>query len=180
MKKPVDEVEKEFNKGGIYFLEAKSIGDSLFEGNYISIRVQIDVMNTSAITAPEFSNSVFNKRGVALYVTDWSFTQHEGYGTLSFLVSQRLPEGAQIPAYDVKYMSFLDLCWYAGNEQIPEVYGDDIITKPVGGFSAADLGWTLPSRFVDSLIDALGKIDDSLLGGNMSQALLYGPLFTVK
>ena len=71
-------------------------------------------------------------------------------------------------------MSFLDLCLYAGNEAIPEVYGEDIETKKDPNAVPFDLGWLLPSRFVDAFIPTAGKLDTLILAGNMQQALLYG------
>lgn len=184
MKKPADAIEKEFNDGGVFFLEAQSIVDNSFPGNYVGVSIEIAVMTQEEVTAPDFSVSVINRREVAILFTDWAVFERDGQKILSLSAFQRLPDGIAIPVFPGattgNYMSFLDLCFFAGNEAIPEVYGEDVVTRPAAGAKAQDLGWTLPSRFVDALIDALGKLDHTMLGGNMQQALLYGPVYSIK
>ncbi len=184
MQKPIDSVEKEFNADGIFFLEQKSINDSSFEGRYIGVDIEIAVIGDASITPPDFSLSIVNRRSVALLATDWDFIERDGQKILTFSVFQRMPQNLEQrhsvwPSED-EYVSFLDLCFFAGNEEIPEIYGDDIITRPRVSASPMDLGWTLPSRFVDPLIDALGKLDNAMLGGNIEHALIYGPVVISK
>lgn len=176
MKKPIDEVEKEFNKGGIFFLEQGKLSDPYYQGDYIGVHIEIAVMSETPVTAPDFAVSVLNRRDVAILFTDWRVFERDGQTILGLCAYQRLPEGTNLPTAVVRYMSFLDLCFYAGNEAIPEVYGEDIFTKPDAGYKPGDLGWTMPSRFVDAFIDAFGKLDSTMLGGNAKEALLYGPI----
>lgn len=182
MKKPVDAVEAEFNKGGMFFLNAAKISDPFFEGNYIGVEVEILVMSDTPVTAPDFSVSVVNRRDVALFATDWEVVQRDDQTLLKFSVFQRIPGEFIDPeaGFSLRFMSFLDMCFYAGNEAVPEVYGEDVITKPRKGVPASDLGWRLPVRFMDPLIDALGKIDGSMLAGNIKEALIYGPIVVNK
>jgi len=112
-------------------------------------------------------------------MTDWALTDRDGLKILSFRASQRVPE--QLAGYAEELamrehyaQTFQDLCFYAGNESVPEGYQVDTITKQREGTLLADLGWILPSRFVDAVIDALGKVNDSMLAGNMDNAILYG------
>lgn len=182
MKKPIDAVEAEFNKGGMFFLNAAKISDSFFEGNYIGVEVEILVMSDTPVTAPDFSVSVVNRRDVAMFVTDWEVIERDEQTLLKFSVFQRIPGNCRLHCDQtpMSYMSFLDMCFFAGNEAIPEVYGDDVATKGRVGVPATDLGWHLPVRFMDPLIDALGKIDGSMLAGNIKEALIYGPIVVNK
>lgn len=177
MNRPADNVEKQFNDDGIFFLQEKSIHDAAFKGDYVGVQVAFAIPDSVEVSAPDFSVSVVNKREVALLFTDWFVSDNDGQKYLSFKVYQRVPENIILPLEQSNsYMSFLDLCFYGGNEKIPDAYGEDIPTKPFIGSIPKDLGWALPSRFLDPLIPALGKIDDSMLGGNMQHALLYGPI----
>jgi hypothetical protein len=97
--------------------------------------------------------------------------------TLTFKASQRMPEGYFNGSYagaPRDAMTFQDLCFYSGNEAIPEGYQVDTFTKQRDGTKLTDLGWLLPSRFVDALVDALGRLNDTMLGGTIGEAILYG------
>lgn len=176
MKKPTDNIEKQFNDNGIFFLDKLSINE--FEGNYISLDCDIVIMTEQELTVPDFSVSIVNKREVSTLFTDWKLVEQNEQKVLTFKINQRLP--SYFDSYNeshLNYMSFLDLCFYAGNEAIPETYGDDIVTKPREGYKPKDLGWILRSRFIDAIIPSIGKVDDFMLAGNASQALLYGPFY---
>jgi hypothetical protein len=178
MNRPSDALEKEFNDAGIFFLEQKTLSDPFFEGSYIGVKVEIAIVNGSAVlTVPDFAFSIVNRRGVAILMTDWQLIDRDDQKLLTFTASQRLPEAeaaliALAPANLA--MTFMDLCFYSGNEAIPVDFKVDTNTKLNPEASPADLGWHLPSRYVDSVIDALGKLNDSVLAGNMEEAILYG------
>jgi hypothetical protein len=177
MKKPTDALEKEFNDGGVFFLEERSIDQIRKPGEkWLSVAVHIAVMSTQGVTAPEFSYSLLNRRGLSMIASDWHFGRDEDteQDVLSFVVSMRVPDAIELPEIsDDLAMTFTDLCFYAGNEAIPENYDADTFTKLKANYKMTDLGWVLPSRYVDYLIDALGKLNDCALGGNMKEAILY-------
>lgn len=176
MQKPTDAIEKEFNAGGIFFLPEKSIHEMRKPGeNWLGLVVEIAFMSDSVV-APDFSFSILNKRGHATLATDWAVYTREDteQKVLGFTVWQRLPDAIQVP--DVEpglFQTFTDMCFYAGNEAIPENFVVDTFTKSAVNHKPTDLGWILPSRFVDSVIDALGKLNDAVLGSQMSEAILY-------
>lgn len=177
MKRPTDALEKEFNAGGVFFLTETSLGEIKAKegGKWLSLKVDIAVM-AHEVTVPDFSFSLVNKRGVAIIASDWQCSEDSDreQKILSFTVSQRYPDEVKISEYPSNLcMSFMDLCFYAGNEALPEGFSPDTFTKMNKKVSPADLGWYLPSRFIDSLIDALGKLNDAVLAGQMQEALLY-------
>ena len=174
MQKPDKELEQQFNKDGVFFLEEKSINQ--FKGKFVGLDIEIVIMGD--VSLPDFSVSAVNRRGVATMFTDWGLIEREGQKILRLSAWQQTPLDRQDVKLDTRHMmSFLDLCFYAGNEAIPEVYGEDIETKKDPNAVPFDLGWILSSRQVDAFINAAGKLDTLILAGNMQQALLYGPCF---
>jgi hypothetical protein len=179
MQRPDAALEKEFNDNGVFFLGAKSIHDPSFDGSYLGVEVEIAVTQDSIVTVPDFTFSIVNKRGVAALMTDWTLVDDSGQRKLRFLASVRVPDDsisfmalALLP-HDLA-MTFMDLCFYAGNEAIPEGHQVDTETAQRPGTRLADLGWILPSRFVDTIIDALGKMNDAVLSGMLEEGILYG------
>lgn len=179
MQRPNPDLEKEFNAGGIYFLDAKSIHDPTFEGSYLGVEVEIAVPEGTTVSCPDFSFSVINRRGVAIFMTDWRIYRCErsGQSRLHFLAMIRIPAGP-VARTDSRglAMTFMDLCFYAGNEAIPAERPVDTFTEQRAQTQLCDLGWVLPSRYVDTTIDALGKMNDAVLGGMLEEAILYGPI----
>jgi hypothetical protein len=176
MQRPTNDLEKEFNAGGIYFLDARSLEDSSFEGKYMGVEVEIAIPDGTKVSCPDFSYSVQNKRGVATYMTDWNLTTVNEQKCLRFLASMRVPENINLSKSLPTNIAwtFLDLCFYAGNEAISEDFEVDTFTKQRPDTKTVDLGWILPSRFVDTVIDALGKMNDAVLSGMLEEAILYG------
>lgn len=177
MGRPTDKEEKQFNDLGVFFLQEKSISDIRQSGEkWTGVQVEIAVEDNSPVTAPDFSFSILNKRGVATVMTDWSFDLRPDTGqkVLSFTAWQRTPDAIDVPEVPSGlYMTFLDLCFYAGNEAVPENFTPDTFTIPSANYKATDLGWYYPSRFIDSVIDALGKLNDIALAAQMKEAILY-------
>lgn len=175
MKAPTEaEILKEFNKNGIFFLEEKSI--SQLDGRYFGVEIDIGFLPDLAIEAPDFSVSVVNRREVAILFTDFAVKDKAGQKVLTLKAHMRMPDGVEWPIQPASYMSFLDLCFFSGNEAIPDTgYGADVFTTPREGYTARDLGWTMPARFIDTFIDAFDRMSQAILGGTAQEALLYGP-----
>ena len=74
MQKPDKELEQQFNKDGVFFLEEKSI--SQIKGRFIGVGIEIVVMGE--VSLPDFSISVVNRRGVAMLFTDWGLIERDG------------------------------------------------------------------------------------------------------
>lgn len=179
MNKPDAKLESELNKLNLYFLDERSIIDPKFEGNYVGVAVEIAVMVDALPASPEFSVSRISPRGCTTLFTDWQFIERDGQKLLTFQAWQRIPTGTPSPLGGQFVMSYMDLCYYAGNEAVPETYGDDVITKVRADYKPTDLGWIVPGRFTDALVDALHDLDNTMLGGNAEHALLYGPLLKI-
>lgn len=177
MIKPDVALEKDFNDNGMFFLSEQKLNE-IAKGSerWLSLIVEIAVMSKD-VAAPDFSMSIVSKRGVATIVSDWKCVESEDENEpsiLSFVVSQRVPDGIDCPSIPSNIaMSFMDLCFYAGNEAVPEGFLPDTFTQLSKDAVATDLGWYLPSRYVDCTIDALGKLNDTVLGGQMEHAILY-------
>jgi hypothetical protein len=180
MQKPNQELEAEFNKSGIFFLPEKRLSQIWKQGErYIGVQVDIDVLPDNPVSVPDFSFDVRTKRGVSVLFTDWGKLQLADRQRLSFDVWVRCPDDtaalfeAGLPLKPVG-MTFQDLCFYVGNEAIPETFGQDVFTQMRPDATKADLGWLMPVRLADPLIDSLGKMNDAVLAGMLQESILYG------
>ncbi len=181
MERPDAELEALFNKDGIFFYNEGKIDAIIADepGDYIGASVEIGLApsdDNEKIPVPDFTISVQSPRGVALLATDWDVIERDGVKHLRFQCWQRRPDG--VPAEFAKdvAMSFTDLCFYAGNEEIPDCYGEDVLAKIRLDTQKYDLGWVMPVRFADNLIDGLGKLNELVLSGMLKESMLYGIL----
>lgn len=178
MQRPTDAIEKAFNKDGIYFLDYKSIEDlkAAEGGRYMGVNVEIGLPpGISDLINIDFTISVVSPRAVAMFMTDWEIIERGGVRHLAFQAWQQIPTDIY-PAglYPYTAMTFMDLCFYAGNESIPDSFGEDVLSKLNPAAVKADLGWIMPVRFADLLILALGKLNDSVLSGMLKESVIYG------
>lgn len=179
MKKPDSALEKQFNAGGIFFLPSTSIFNGGFEaGLYIGVGIEIAIpVESGELSVPEFSFSVVSKRGVALLFTDWNVLERNGIRHLAFSAWLRSPQDLNFGG-PIIGMPFMDLCFYTGNEAIPEDFASDVSTVMREDAAKGDLGWAIPSRLTDHLVESLGKLNASVLSGLLQDAIVYGPFFT--
>jgi hypothetical protein len=184
MKKPDEQVEKEFNKAGIFFYENESFFTGDDENPRIGVEVEIGMLPDAKPLTPDFLVAVKNRRGVVTMITDWTVKERGDQKVLTFIAWQRIPSGALDDGIEtgdtVLATSFLDFCYYSGNEDIDPTRNPDVFTQVRDACLVTDLGWHLPSRFVDPLIDSLGKLNDFMLGGTLEDSMLYGVLFRNK
>ncbi len=171
MKKPELELEAAFNKNGVFFKE----NFELPKGKYVSLDIEIGVPAGSPILVPDFTVEVLSKRNYSTIFRNWDKEQRGDQDILKIEVLQRVPEGVEfkLQSYPQLTQSFVDLCWYAGNEAVTRDYVPDVFTKLRNDAQCTDLGWYLPSRVTDTFIDAVGKIDDTMLAGMIENALIY-------
>lgn len=171
-----DAAEIELNKLGIYRVEERGIEQIRESGErWMGVAVHIALV-LNEFKAPDHSFVVKNKRDLSMVITNWHFGTDEDteQQVLSFTAWMRLPDA--IVMTDIPpglCQTFTDMCFYAGAEALPENFEVDVFTKPVTGATLTDLGWYLPCRMVDYLVDALGVMNDVALGSNMDQALIY-------
>lgn len=143
----------------------------------IGIRVDIAIDAQTNVKAPDFNVLVVNKRGVLTTFSDWSIVDTPQGRKLTFIGYQQLPDGCR-PPFSVSFLAttFVDLCYFQGNEAVDPDYVPPVSTPIPPGAEKKDLGWYLPSRFVDSMIDALGKVNEVFLSGLLEEAVLTGIL----
>lgn len=188
--KPQDvSLVNEFQKGGISFLDEakfvdivlKQIGPSSAADMETALKsfvhVSIDLAIGDAMKeAPKFGVKVCNIATARdVYFSDFSLRDLHGVQTLNFaahmLVPERLVdlvarrEGALIGC------SFLDLCF--GSAQELQTLDTDTVTPVRPDVAYGDIGWVIPSRFLDTLIDACGKLNDTLFDGALRESMLY-------
>lgn len=171
MQRPDKKLEAELNKLGVY-TAAKNANRATDKS--VAIKINIDYPSNSVVEAPGFSVTTVSKRGTTFHFDEFEIVEHEDRKTLQFVGHQPLPEGVQYNAENAhnKVTSYVDICWLTGAE--PSATAPDIMTKVTPGSTNADLGWYLPSRFLDASIDAFGKLNDVFLMGAMEEALIYG------
>lgn len=184
MKKPDAALELEFNKAGLYFYQKESFYDNDRAQPRIGVRVEVGLLPEAEPLVIDFLTVVKSRRGIVTNVSDWKVDTREDQKILSFILWQRIPDGHHDDAPDVVTpwfsTGFMNLCYWSGNQEMVEDFKYDLFTKPDPSVPPGDLGWQLPSRFVDSMIDALGKINDFMLSGTLEDGIIYGPLMRGK
>jgi hypothetical protein len=129
-------------------------------------------------SVPSFSLKVRNIRtGRDVYATHFQLRTIGEQKVLTFHAHLFIPDrvSATLPKrvkLDKKVgLSFLELCFGGAAElQSTET---DTITPMRPGVPYADIGWILPSRYVDTLIDALGKLNDTMFDGALRESIIY-------
>lgn len=178
-KRVPDAVEKQFNDDGIFFLESKSLWDVFKKDEkFIFVTMEMRIPETTTIPEIDFSYSVVNRRDVAIVFSNFTIVKRDGHPHLQFLVATRIPDTAALETFQTLPpvgMSFIDFCFYSGNEAIPENYADDVYSIFDTLKRKEDLGWYLPIRFCDPLIEALDKMNNSVFAGMLQDSIMYGP-----
>lgn len=119
---------------------------------------------------------IVNTRGASVFLCDWRVElKDSGQRVLSFVAYMRTPKGFR-PGNVRIATSFADFGWYHGNEAIPSDYVPEVVTQVAPGVPYGDLGWYLPCRMADRLVDALGKANEWLLSGILEDSIIYGVL----
>jgi hypothetical protein len=180
--KPDKQIEAKFNAAGLYFFDKESFYDRK-DFQKIGCVVEIGALPDAQFIELDFMLTFKGRRGVVMSFTDWKVEDRGDQKILSFIAWQKIPNGTFPGVRDVSgveaplYLSFVDLCWLAGNMEVELDLAPSVFTKVRDGdVRQADLGWHLPSRFVDPLIDGLGRLNDYVLSGTLEDAILYGPI----
>jgi len=182
MNKPDANTEANFNAAGLFFFENESFYDRK-DFQKIGCVVEIGALPDAKFIDIDFMLTFKGRRGVVMCFTDWKVEDRGDQKVLSFIAWQKIPNGTFPAVRDLfgpeapLYLSFMDLCWLSGNTEVDINATPSVFTKPrTTGAVQNDLGWHLPSRFVDPLIDGLGKLNDYILSGTLEDAILYGPI----
>lgn len=188
-----DTTIQDFKKGGIDFLENKTLRD-IIKSNTTSLSEKEldDALNTfetveleigvegSYSAIPEFSVRVRQpSTGREVYFSDFKLVNNAGQNALNFKASMPIP--AQVLANikrpdpssktNTVALSYLDLC-YGGALELTAT-STDTVTHLREGANYADIGWSLSSRYVDTLIDAIGKLNDTLFEDSLRESIIY-------
>ena len=185
------DLEKQFKDGGIEFMEARCFADMISERSGVGLspmeldiarqtfsEVQIDLaVPPEADKLFEHTVRVFQRTtGREVYFTNFCFSKIGEQKILSFTAHMPIPAlvlGPKRPqmAGEMIATSFLDLCF--GGAQEIQAQAPDTTTPLRPGAVYADLGWFMPSRYVDTLIDAMGKLNDTMFDGELKECLIY-------
>lgn len=174
MEKPGLKLEKQFNSIGIFLEEKNSFKPTT---KAVGIIVEVGFPLDTVLESLDFDVVTVNPRGVKTRFTEFDLSERDDQKILAFKAYQELPLGVDVPLTSKPLAtSFVDLCWYTGIEAVNKDLIPSVVTKKQANTESADLGWYLPSRFVDSVINALGKINETFLSGTLEDAILYGPI----
>jgi len=177
MLKPDEKLEKSLNSIGIYTLDGAEIPGT----NMLGVEIELPINAIEGFEPPKFSVRTVSPRGIAITFGEWeTVIRADDNGTehalLRFKAFMPLPEGIK-PSVS-RYMvacSFVDLCWNCGIEPVTDKA--PAVDYPIQvGAQYADLGWYMPGRMVDHLVDALGRLNDTFLDGALQDGMLYGTL----
>ncbi len=171
-----DEIRKEMEKlrkQGIHPIDLEKFDNLTYPA--IGVVVETMVPESATIQPFDFNIEVLNKRGVGLIVSNFGIEHLNNQKIFSFLVSMRLPEGISHSIQEFPMVtSFSDFCWFHGNEKLDTKHTPETSTEVDRAYNYGDLGWVIPCRFADRLIDTLGMLNDFLLEGVLENALIYG------
>lgn len=140
----------------------------------ISVKVELEVPLEFKVEE-QFAFLIKNKRGFGLLVSGWATEVRGEHNVLSFDVEAGTD--ANLPAYSAfrkEFTSFVDLCWFIGNEKITDQKIAEIDFPVAEGYQPGDLAWQLPSRFIDPFIQTMGVLNDVVFGGALKDSVVYG------
>lgn len=181
-----------FAGGGVHFLKEKTLRQVIHSRitsktnptDYQELlksfcTVEVDLaMPAEFEKAPDFSLRVSNiTTGREVLFTDFRIGSVGEQKVLTFNASMYIPEAVVnatvgvSPDRQLIGLSFLDLC-YGGAAEL-QALETDTVTPARDGVAYADIGWVLSSRFVDTFVDALGKLNDTMFEGALRESMIY-------
>lgn len=180
MERPDKAIEKDFKKIGVFIKERRESMPK--DANYLSIHVEIGFPVDTQIEAPNFDVVVRNQRGVDTRFSAFNIEARGEQKVFMFEAYQEAPDNVPLHGNFEKlhYSTYLDLCWRLGNNKIDDSVAPSVNTEPKPGATHVDMGWILPSRYVDSITNALGVLNNTILSNTIVDALIYGPSYSTK
>lgn len=171
--KALEEFRK-LEKQGIFGLPPVSVDD--MPSRRIAVRIRTALVKNADVKALQWNIEIVNQRGASIVLSDWQVYDDavSDQRILSFTASMQLPDNVTLPGNPEIACAFADLCWFQGNEAVKPEHESEVVTKKHSNVPYNDIGWFLPCRFADRLVDALGKANDTLLSGVLEDAMLYG------
>lgn len=174
MQKPDLKSQDDFKSIGFFFEEKNSFKP---KNKALGVLIEIGFPLDTQIESLDFDVVTVNPRGVRTVFTEFQLSEVNQQKLLSFKAFQEAPEKISFKTEDpMLATSFIDLCWYTGVEAVDPNLIPTVVTKVKDSTYRCDLGWFLPSRFVDSAINALGKLNEVFLSGTLEDAIVYGPI----
>lgn len=180
MERPDKKLETDLKKIGVFIQERRE--EIPKNANYLSVHVEIGFPSDTEIGVPDFDVMILNERGIKTWCSAFRIIARGDQKIFSFEAYQEAPDNVPLSGNYSKlyYTSYIDLCWKLGNNKIDESIIPPVVTEPKEGAQHIDLGWVLPSRFVDSITNALGVLNTTILSNTMIEALVYGPFYSLK
>lgn len=180
MERPDKKLETDFKKIGVFIQDKRE--DIPNDASYLSVHVEIGFPIDTAIEAPDFDVMILNERGVKTWFSGFRVIDRNEQKVFMFETYQQAPDNIPLVGNysSLYYTTYLDLCWKLGNNKIDDSVIPSVITEPKEGAKHVDLGWVLPSRFVDSVTNALGVLNTTILSNTIVDALVYGPYHKIK
>lgn len=166
----MEDIDKQLEKAGITLHEP--ISYRYFTYPNVAVRVEVAIANAESIKTPDKNIRIKNKFGAEVFFSDWSIIKRDNQSILTFVVSMAAYVNVPIP--DNWVVSFGDLCCNNGHEELSPDHTPSVHTNLKPDAHYIDLGWYLPCRFADRLIEALGRANDTFLSGILEDAVIYG------
>lgn len=147
--------------------------------NYKSMAVVVEAALPEGAVIKPFNWNIewINSRGASMIFSDWHVGKSsKDQDVISFTVHMRIPNNVVLDLNtSLEFAtSYRDLLWFHGHEAIDDKYEPQEITKVREDAMYNDLGWYLPCRFADRLVEALGKVNETFLSGILEDAIIYG------
>lgn len=173
------DLESDMSRLGVFVKDPEAF---LKPERRVGVYVELGVPRAANIDLPEMVIETVSKRGVSTVFDHFTSEERGDLNIISFQVMQQVPDTIPVPACtgEMYGTSFLDLCWFIGNEAIDTRYESTTLTPLAEEAISTDLGYYLPARFLDSFIEAMGKINDIFFSGALEDAMVYGVLSTDK
>lgn len=141
----------------------------------VGVRIEVMIPKESDPVIFDFNVECVMARGATVTLSDFkTHDRGEDSKVFSFIASMRIPDNVMLPPRSEVVMSYQDFCWYQGHEATKPDLVPDTTTVVVGPAVYNDIGWYLPCRFADRLLEALGMANDFLFQGVLENALIYG------
>lgn len=180
MNRPDKDLEKDLNSVGVFVEDKRD--DIPKDATYLSVHVEVGFENAEELSVPDFDIMIINKRGVKSYFTSFRLIERGNQKVVLFEAYQKAPDDYPLHGnFSKLYVSsYVDLCWNLGNSAVQSDLLPSVVTEIKEGATYVDMGWVLPSRYVDSMTNALGVLNNTIMSGTLVDALLYGPFISYK
>jgi len=126
----------------------------------------------------ELENTVVARttfRGSRVFASDINYSKERQ--TVSFKVSTIVPEYFPENLEDKNIATtYMDFCWLL-SDGTTALNKNEVETPYKEDCQLGDLNWMIPSKFSDDFVEMMQVMNDVVLNGELSQAVIYGPKY---